>query len=1044
MQLYTLRRGGRLPIAFQPKASLCRYRKMSSAAYTPCMPPVVPGNSDNQYKQLHLANGMKVTLVSIKNAEKSAASMSIEVGANNDGALAGLAHFTEHAVFLGSEKFQEQNHFKKLLSKNGGRSNGGTSMNMTTFQFEVNKRAYEEVLEVWGQFFVKPLMRDDAILREIQAVTAEDSKNRILDGRRMLQTLKSLIVPSAPYSNFSTGNVQTLAMGQPETHAAELAAIMKEFHRIHYKPASMALALCGPQSLEELRALAVCHFGPIKDIAPGGAAVGAVAGVQSLKLYGEEHVPKALPKTTARDTATTVATAATTATTATAAAAATAGGARARQVCDHYEEQLKQHSRAYPFRPEVAGTLVQLRPTNESLRDLHLLYGIPPMSGLYKADPSSLVGFALSQKGPNSLFAALQDLGWATSVSAGQRSESTAFGIFQIHISLAPDGYANRDTVVKLAHSHVRYLFGSGGGSSKGGVSDAEFQRMWGEFSTMRRVNFSFQEKSPPYGLAKYIATQCVDYPLQDIFSEGWLMDRTIDMDIVRAFSAYLQPERSVAVLRCHADMKDWLPQDDPLCVTAQLAKDIFDVDVNLAPAPLHTPLPAPPPPVTLVSTDSETEDSSIDKEAAPHRANRVELNYGIPYSISPYAPLRTHSHIASLQVALREANPTTVEAAKVDSIISGFPEPNPYICDDLKVATPDACAGTGTGVEAPVRSEPPKLVHSLTVTAEATAEAEAVTIPFPREQVYHSYDQAFRQPRSCIRIRVGSHAGCDSHPVNGLTTSLFNQISARKLYPASEGGLSYGVGAGLRGLSFSVSGYSPKLPQLVCQIVGDFTSEAWWAEHLEDGLVEICKDRLLRGLRSWVKDRPDHQAEDVLDYLMTENCHYLPLEKVALAEEITPSMVRDRISGFLGSTNDMLTYYHGDESMSAEDTVALHGEVSRIFSEPAPSVTMDSLQDMQKEIGWGVRDQPNRARVLPAGTHTVIALDCPNEDDSNSALIVHFQTDTPSPRLSAQMMLLRRLVRVTWHIWHLAPGTCHMCVRVCVCVSLPPYCMFL
>ena len=144
---------------------------VDNEAYTLCQPgPTVPANSENTYEQLVLANGMKVTLVSIPNAEKSAAAMSINAGANED-TLAGLAHFTgmyvslslflsfslslthtltppslptaphsslpEHAVFLGSEKFQEQNHFKKLLSKSGGRSNGACVLVSTSLRVSV-------------------------------------------------------------------------------------------------------------------------------------------------------------------------------------------------------------------------------------------------------------------------------------------------------------------------------------------------------------------------------------------------------------------------------------------------------------------------------------------------------------------------------------------------------------------------------------------------------------------------------------------------------------------------------------------------------------------------------------------------------------------------------------------------------------------------------------------------------------------------------------------------------------------------------------------
>ena len=52
----------------------------------------------------------------------------------------------------------------------------------------------------------------DSLSREIIAVDSEDSKNRILDGRRNLQLLKNLLSTKTNYESFSTGNLKTLGM----------------------------------------------------------------------------------------------------------------------------------------------------------------------------------------------------------------------------------------------------------------------------------------------------------------------------------------------------------------------------------------------------------------------------------------------------------------------------------------------------------------------------------------------------------------------------------------------------------------------------------------------------------------------------------------------------------------------------------------------------------------------------------------------------------------------------------------------------------------
>lgn len=79
-----------------------------------------------EYCQFVLPNGILTTIVRHPFSEKSSGSLAVRVGAQDDPMdRQGLAHFTEHAVFLGSQKFPVERAYKEYLSKNGGRSNAG-------------------------------------------------------------------------------------------------------------------------------------------------------------------------------------------------------------------------------------------------------------------------------------------------------------------------------------------------------------------------------------------------------------------------------------------------------------------------------------------------------------------------------------------------------------------------------------------------------------------------------------------------------------------------------------------------------------------------------------------------------------------------------------------------------------------------------------------------------------------------------------------------------------------------------------------------------
>ena len=343
-----------------------------------------PANTVNEYAQVRLSNGIEVTCVRVPDSEKSAAALSVRAGAQDD-TLAGLAHFTEHAVFLGSEKYPGENEFKSHLSKNGGSSNGGTSMEMTTFQFEVRNNAFESTLDIWSNFFVKPLFRDDAIGREVNAVTAEDSKNRILDGRRMLQVMKDIMVPSEKWTKYSTGNVNSLSLGKAEDNAKDLATNMKRFHQLNYQPNKMSLALCAME-MPELKRLAVEYFegisAPEVDETIVQEAESKGLGdfsstdlpVKSQPVYengAEEESQKSNLE------------------------AWEEGWQRELHL---YESDLSRGNPGYPFAPETQGSIVRVRPVKE-LRDVSVMVGLPPVRKSYRRNPLRLAAQVISAKG---------------------------------------------------------------------------------------------------------------------------------------------------------------------------------------------------------------------------------------------------------------------------------------------------------------------------------------------------------------------------------------------------------------------------------------------------------------------------------------------------------------------------------------------------------------------------------------------------------------------------------------------------------------------
>lgn len=64
----------------------------------------------------------------------------------------------------------QENDFEAFISKHGGFTNASTDCEHTTFYFDIQEKHLSSALDRFAQFFIKPLMKKDAITREREAV----------------------------------------------------------------------------------------------------------------------------------------------------------------------------------------------------------------------------------------------------------------------------------------------------------------------------------------------------------------------------------------------------------------------------------------------------------------------------------------------------------------------------------------------------------------------------------------------------------------------------------------------------------------------------------------------------------------------------------------------------------------------------------------------------------------------------------------------------------------------------------------------------------
>ena len=137
--------------------------------------------------------------------------MDVEAGSFNDPPYAeGLAHFCEHMLFLGTEKYSNDHVYSNFLAEHGGGDNAFTSTQDTNYHFLVDSEYLEHALDMFAQFFIAPLFNASAVEREIHAVNSEHEKNLGNDAWREFQLLKHVSNPEHPFHQFATGTLSTL------------------------------------------------------------------------------------------------------------------------------------------------------------------------------------------------------------------------------------------------------------------------------------------------------------------------------------------------------------------------------------------------------------------------------------------------------------------------------------------------------------------------------------------------------------------------------------------------------------------------------------------------------------------------------------------------------------------------------------------------------------------------------------------------------------------------------------------------------------------
>lgn len=225
-----------------------------------CVVPIfTPSLSNRKTEKILLENGLKVLLISDKEAPQSGAGVCVGAGSWDDDKHPGMAHFLEHMLFMGTKAYPKEFEYMQFIKDHGGKVNAFTAPDRTVYMFSIHNDAYAEAVDRFSHFFIDPLFSTNCINRELNAVDNEHAKNIEHDGWRQYMILKETGNPNHPNHQFSTGNKDTLCK-IPQ-------ADLRDWYSNNYHANCMHLVMISSLPIAEMRDLAVTKFSAVANTA---------------------------------------------------------------------------------------------------------------------------------------------------------------------------------------------------------------------------------------------------------------------------------------------------------------------------------------------------------------------------------------------------------------------------------------------------------------------------------------------------------------------------------------------------------------------------------------------------------------------------------------------------------------------------------------------------------------------------------------------------------------------------------------------------------
>lgn len=214
---------------------------------------------DMPYLMRDLPNGLRVIVVKTDYPDIVSLQIPVQTGSRNEveEGKSGFAHFFEHMMFRGTEKYPPRE-YGAVLTAAGASQNAYTTDDFTNYHIDFTKADLEKILEVEADRFQNLKYTEEQFRTEAQAVEGEYLKNFSNPIQKLIERVRELAFTTHTYGHTTMGFFRDIKAMPDQMEYS------KVFFDRWYRPEYSAVIVVGDVDPEATFRMVRKHFGSWK------------------------------------------------------------------------------------------------------------------------------------------------------------------------------------------------------------------------------------------------------------------------------------------------------------------------------------------------------------------------------------------------------------------------------------------------------------------------------------------------------------------------------------------------------------------------------------------------------------------------------------------------------------------------------------------------------------------------------------------------------------------------------------------------------------